>query len=414
MKKSIYSIIVIFTIISCKEVDVPYITGVKGEFATNLGETPKIEFLVSGNTEKFTINTNLNWSATTESGDWIKISPASGRSGEHEISIEAIENTSHKDRTAVVTITAEDDTLVDDVFKESIDISQSKNESLNIVNPPSRTFIAEGEEFTMTVLGNTGNPTVEISEEAKSWFENITQPAVRGIINYVYKFKVHKNTSFADRSGTVTITSGNLHESYEFHQHKNILFTVTNSLPIGATLSTGNHTFTVNVSENSGAPTVEVMGNWITLVGTSKTNLKETIYTFNVDRNISALSRRGGITVKSGQQIPVVINVEQEGVENEIVLHNPSDASISFKVSANSKEIYFNSTFDWRAEVTYNTVSGWCTLSTYSGRAGDNNWFVVHVPSNWGDGGARFAEIRIISSSGNSVKVVKVRQGQER
>ena len=88
-------------------------------------EVSQSSFTISdqGSSQTISFSTNKDWSASVSGGTWCTISPASGSSEVKSITVSVTANDTYDDRSATITIKAEELTKV-------ITISQPKNKAI--------------------------------------------------------------------------------------------------------------------------------------------------------------------------------------------------------------------------------------------------------------------------------------------
>ena len=288
MKKLLLSIMLILSIFalqSCEEKETP------AAIMFPDSAIPAPTFLTDGGTQTVTFSSALAWTAGVEAGKtWCTISPASGIAGvAATLTITAAKNETYEGRSAVVTIISEG-------VEQPITVTQSQNDSFSFTGAPKDALPATESKFVITTAENTGAPKVGTLPE---WITVATAPAAKGLTNTTLTFTVKANTTFDNREAKITITSGGKDESFVVKQSQVDSFAISGQPT--ETFGINGGTFTITTAENTGAPTVGELPEWITVAtAPAAKGLSNTKLTFTVKENKTTDEHSAEITVTSG------------------------------------------------------------------------------------------------------------------
>lgn len=157
-----------------------------------------IELSADGSSGTITFTANRDWT-TSCSDSWVHVSPASGKMSKDPVtvSVRCDANTTYDDRSATVTIKAED-------AVQTVTIRQPQN--LGIV-VPTQTFVLTSEARTIDVEVQANvEYSIEISED---W---IQLPDTKSLSSTQYTFIIAENKTYDSRTATITVIpkSGNV------------------------------------------------------------------------------------------------------------------------------------------------------------------------------------------------------------
>ena len=324
MKKLLLSILLflpMFALQSCDEKETPAV--VTAAIAFPDSATPAPTFLTDGGTQTITFSSTQAWTAGVEADKtWCTISPANGEAGAAAtMTITVAKNKTYDSRSAVVTIVSEG-------VEQAITVTQSQIDSFSFTGAPKDVLPATENTFVITTAENTGTPTVGALPD---WITVVTAPAVKGISNTTLTFTVKENTTFDPREATITITSGTAApESFVVKQVQNDSFTISGQPT--ETFGINGGTFTITTAENTGAPTVGELPEWITIAtAPAAKGLTETKFTFTVKENKTNDVHSAEITVTSGDATPQSFTVTQLNLNSPIVFVEPIVKAILLK-----------------------------------------------------------------------------------
>ena len=291
MKKLLLSILLflpMFALQSCDEKEIPK---VPAAIAFPDSATPAPTFLTDGGAETITFSSTQAWTAGVEAGKtWCTVTPANGEAGAAaSMTISVAKNATYDSRSAVVTIVSEG-------VEQPITVTQSQNDSFSFTGAPKDALPATESKFVITTAENTGAPKVGTLPE---WITVATAPAAKGLTNTTLTFTVKANTTFDNREAKITITSGGKDESFVVKQSQVDSFAISGQPT--ETFGINGGTFTITTAENTGAPTVGELPEWITVAtAPAAKGLSNTKLTFTVKENKTTDEHSAEITVTSG------------------------------------------------------------------------------------------------------------------
>lgn len=163
-----------------------------------------VEINADGGNGSITFMANRDWKATT-SDSWISVSPSSGTASEGTItlSVRCNANTTYEDRTATVTIRAEE-------LMQTISVRQSANLGL-IVPTKSFDIPSDASSIEVEVQSNI-QYTVTISG---NWIKQIN---TKGLIANKLTFSIEENKTYGERIATIIISGSGLSQSISVKQ----------------------------------------------------------------------------------------------------------------------------------------------------------------------------------------------------
>ncbi|MFV0419371.1 MAG: M64 family metallopeptidase [Dysgonomonas sp.] len=174
------------------------ITPSKPEITLNDDSEPVISS--EGGNTTISFKTNTDWQATvsqkkTESSDWCKISPTSGKAGLVNLTITTEENETYSDRSVNVLIAAGE-------LTKNISVLQRKKGAL-ILSTPMQKIDQEGGYIDFELKTNL-EYDVEIEAAAKSWLELAPKTKTTDLPAYNIRLSVANSTE-ASRIGKVIV-----------------------------------------------------------------------------------------------------------------------------------------------------------------------------------------------------------------
>ena len=165
--------------------------------------TNNITFSPSAETVNVTVNSNTSWTVTTSNDSWLKVSPTKG-SNNVVITVGVDANNEEEQRMASITVSADGLTQIITVTQEGISL---------FVSPTSMDFDKNGEQKTLDILCNSSWTVTEQPE----W---CTLDKTSGNGNGSVSITAATNNSTTERSGTLSIKSGNVIRTVTLHQGK--------------------------------------------------------------------------------------------------------------------------------------------------------------------------------------------------
>lgn len=159
----------------------------------SLTSPTSIEVSADGASSTISFTANRDWTASS-SDSWVRVSPSSGSAsdGAITVTVRCDANTTYEDRSATVTIKAEE-------LTQTISVRQPAN--LGIVVPTKAyNLSSDGGSIEVVVQAN-----VQYSVSASaSW---IKQTGTKGLTSKTLVFSVEENTTYDNREGTITVKS---------------------------------------------------------------------------------------------------------------------------------------------------------------------------------------------------------------
>lgn len=262
------------------------------------------EVPMEGGNVEVKLKSNVKYEVVIPSDcDWISLAPEAAKSRaleESTFTLVAKENTSYKDRTAIITVTSKDTGISD-----KITVSQPFN---TVFNADNKSFEVAMEGGTVTInMESNINYDVTIPSDC-DWITRTTSAtnsdATRATSTSAILLSVKENTSYKNRDAIITIgneeaqKAGAIKEPVKIHIKQ--AFTTTLKVDNQSLeVDTEGKTVTVNVESNVPYE-VNIPCDWITQVSGSKTRAAKTsVLTFRVDANSSGEYRTATITINS-------------------------------------------------------------------------------------------------------------------
>jgi hypothetical protein len=328
----------------------------------------------AGTTTEITVTANVGWTVSvTPADDFITVSEAGG-AGDGAFNIVVAENAATATRSGTVTVTSGE-------LTETITVTQAAAAATLAVAPTAVDAAAAGTTTEITVTANVGW-TVSVTPAD----DFITVSEAGGDGNGFFNITVAENATTVTRSGTVTVTSGELTEIITVTQTAAaatlaVAPTAVDADAAGTTTEitvTANVAWTVSVTPADGFITVsEADGD-----GDGAFNIE-------VAANSSVATRTGSVTVTSGE-LTRTITVTQAGVP---VTVNATPATITVLcINEETQTITVTSNATW----TVNTSAGFITLSKTAGIYNDT--FEITVADN-SNGALRTGFVTITSGA---------------
>ena len=153
-----------------------------------------LTFIDQGGTQSISFSTNKDWTASVSGGTgWCTITPASGNSDIKTISVTTVANTTYDDRTATITINAEE-------LSKVITITQPKNRAI-ILTKDSYEVGTAGGNISVELNSNI-EYDVTIPTENQTWITNTT---TKGLTTSTLTFAITSNETYDSRKGKIII-----------------------------------------------------------------------------------------------------------------------------------------------------------------------------------------------------------------
>lgn len=242
-------------------------------------------FSDQGSSQTISFSTNKDWSASVSGGTWCTISPASGSSEVKSITVSVTANDTYDDRSATITIKAEELTKV-------ITINQPKNKAILLTKDRYEVGPAGG-SISVELRSNI-EYDVTIPTENLSWITNTT---TKGLVTSNLTFAIAANSTYDNRQGKIIIkekTSTLSDTVYVSQSQKDAIILTTKTYNVADTAITISAELKSNVSYLVTIPTAAQL--WITQVQT-KALITEQLQ-FNIARNTAFEPRSAEIIIR--------------------------------------------------------------------------------------------------------------------
>jgi len=319
------------------------------------------------------VNSNTTWSVSSDK-DWLTV-----RRYSTHIRVTADLNRTPDERNGTVTITAGSGARA---LSKTIEVTQAGFIPTLSVN--TATWSPESNAATSgQVSPTTNNGSWSVSSNATSWL------TVKRYSTY-FTMSVTTNSSISSRSGTVTVTAGNLSKTIKVTQAgatPTLSVNTTTWSPESAAATSGQVSPTTNQSSWS------VSSNdtsWLTVKRYS------TYFTMSVTANTSTSSRSGTVTVTAGS-LSKTIKVTQAGATPTLSVNTTtwspgSAATTSGQVSP---------TTNYSSWAVSSNATSWLTVKRYS------TYFTMSVTKNTTTS-SRSGTVKV--TAGTLSKTIKVTQ----
>ena len=250
-------------------------------------EVSQSSFTISdqGSSQTISFSTNKDWSASVSGGTWCTISPASGNSDVKSITVSVTANDTYDDRSATITIKAEELTKV-------ITINQPKNKAILLTKDRYEVGPAGG-SISVELRSNI-DYDVTIPTENQGWITNTT---TKGLITSNLIFAIAANSTYDSRQGKIIIkekTSTLSDTVYVSQSQKDAIILTSKTFNVADTAITISAELKSNVSYLVTIPTAAQL--WITQVQT-KALITEQLQ-FNIARNTAFQPRSAEIIIR--------------------------------------------------------------------------------------------------------------------
>ena len=246
----------------------------------NISTPLSIELDRQNPSSSVSFTTNCAWTATT-SESWLSVSPSSGDASDDPVTVtvSATPNDTYDDRTATVTIMADD-------LSQTITVVQAARQNL-IVATKSFELASDETSFEVEVQANV---QYDVSISGK-WIKQI---GTKGLTTKTLTFSVSQNNSYESRTGTVTVTPKG---SDLDPQVINVTQAQIDAILLEDSMFDmpyGGGEIEVRVSSNVDFE-VQSAAEWIHYIGTRA--LSNSVIRFKIDENLSDDIREGSISI---------------------------------------------------------------------------------------------------------------------
>lgn len=314
MEKGLFSFIVAIctfaTIISCQKF-------VPAELNVQQSE---LSFTKEGGNQSISFSTNKDWTASA-SASWVKVT-SSGTSSATSISVTVDPNPEYDDRTATITIKAED-------LTKTVSIKQSTNLGL-LVTKNKYELTNDAQTIEIEVQANV-EFEYSIDDACKGW---ITTSATKALSSSKVKFDIAKNDSYDNREGKIVFKQkgGALTETVTISQSQ------INGLFISKTeysISNEEQTIPIEIKTNVDFEAKSNV-NWIQFTQTK--SLETTSITIKVSQNTSYDSRTGKVTFSQiNGELSETVSIEQKGIVNYVEINTIEGDKLKNQLGAETR-----------------------------------------------------------------------------
>ena len=191
--KNIYILLLMVTALSVASCDQFVETIITDRITLANNDNKNLHFGGGGGSKSIVMKASTTWSAVSDK-DWCWLTPAEGLASDIKLTVHVDDNRSEESRTAVVTITAGECSLV-------INVTQDERSTLS-VEEADHVIQAEGGTFEVTLKHNV-KYEVKIPKSV-DWIEEVSSKAVS---ESVLVFQVLPNEEMEDRTAEITIVS---------------------------------------------------------------------------------------------------------------------------------------------------------------------------------------------------------------
>ncbi|WP_287642407.1 BACON domain-containing protein [Bacteroides sp.] len=262
--------------------------------------TDGIEFDADADSRTVYFSTNCDWVVEAAEGEWCKVSPSGGKTGDGSFVISVEENQGLEKRNTIVTLTA-------GTAKKTINVMQKGKTAFVEVARTSFEILPEGEIVTLDITANVSYE-IEIPSDCQ-W--------IRSVETDDASFEVLANESTQERSAslvvksvcnpvTISVIQKGVPEELVFSDESSLLF--ANGLDCPASGASQTISFTVNCAWTV---TVEGGDGWCTVLPESGQE-GEVSFKVTVNENKEETERKATVMLKAGSIIHYM-TVTQEG-----------------------------------------------------------------------------------------------------
>lgn len=280
----------------------------------------ELSFTKEGGSQSISLSTNKDWTASA-SASWVKVT-SSGTSSATSISVTVDPNPEYDDRTATITIKAED-------LTKTVSIKQSTNLGL-LVTKNKYELTNDAQTIEIEVQANV-EFEYSIDEACKGW---ITASATKALSSSTVKFDIAKNDSYDNREGKIVFKQkgGALTETVTISQSQ------INGLFISKTeysISNEEQTIPIEIKTNVDFEAKSNV-NWIQFTQTK--SLETTSITIKVSQNTSYDSRTGKVTFSQiNGELSETVSIEQKGIVNYVEINTIEGDKLKNQLGAESR-----------------------------------------------------------------------------
>ena len=317
--------------------------------------TTDLTFTKEGGSQTISFTTNKGWTATS-SASWLKVT-ASGTSASTTISVTADANPDYDDRTATVTIKAEDKT-------QTVNVKQSTNIGL-LISKKDYDLTDDAQSIEVEVQANI-DFEYTIDATCKAW---VTPTSTKALSTNKVYFNIAKNDSYDSRQGKIVFKQkdGNLTEVVTIIQgQKNAIIIADEKIEFEAK----GDSRTVNIESNISYDVTisNDAKSWLSISEETKA-LSSSNITIHAAENATS-SNRSGLVVVSGEKITKEISVTQKAGSISV---NQTEFNLATAGGEFKFEVSHN--ISYKAEISEEAKS-WITYN--SSKSSDTElWYTV-------------------------------------
>lgn len=277
-------------------------------------------FTDQGGAQTISFSTNKDWTASVSGGTgWCTISSTSGSSEIRSISVTVEANTTYDDRTATITINAEE-------LSKVITISQPKNRAI-LLTKDSFEVGSTGGNISVELSSNV-EYDVTIPTENQSWITNTT---TKGLATSTLTFAIAPNGTYDSRTGKIIIkdkTTALADTVYVTQTQKDAIILTNKTFNVADTLNVISVELKSNVTYMVTIPSAAQL--WIKQLQTKA--LKTESLQFEISRNTTFQSRSAEIIIiKSLTTLADTLTINQAKAPNvpTMTTYDPYDITAS-------------------------------------------------------------------------------------
>lgn len=310
-----------------------------------------LEFYQKGGTQNFTISSQTSWSAKV-SNDWIKVSPATGVSGQNNISVTVDVNPTSSERHGYVYIQVGNTNIAQ--------ISIVQKGTYLTTDLTSLSFNPQSESKSVCISSNAE----WIVSSSESWI-NLSDKNGDG--DGVITVSVEDNSSNTQRSGIVSINSIDGSISKNINVVQSGVSISTNLTQIHFPYNGGKQNLNLDVNT---AWTISYSDSWLSFSSKSGDSTVKNI-SVNASENSEENDRSAYFNINASgynKKIKVLQDGKYFNINNE---------ALNVRAAANSISLDVKTSEDWTAE---SNIS-WLTVSPSSG-SGDATVYISVAENN--------------------------------
>lgn len=256
---------------------------------------PSLTFTDQGGSQTITFSTNKEWTVSVSGGTgWCTVSPSSGNEDVKSITLTVIANDTYDDRSATITIRAEE-------LTKTINIQQNTNLGL-IISKTSYDLTNAAQTIETQIKYNLDYDII-IPDADKSWIVLSEGVNTKALIDKTIRFSILKNETYINRESSITFKqkdgplSGTINVKQAQMNHIEV-----SPKKDSIAFDGGELEFTVKSNINYDI-LVPQASSWITVgsivKGSTVNGLTEYIHKFTIKENEEITSRNSNLEVKT-------------------------------------------------------------------------------------------------------------------